>query len=148
MTLIYVLLAVLFFLWFRLFRTVSKLSKYQNFKSNVILRLAMESDMKKVTEAEKRTEDFLNIYPDAYIHDAPDDAQFYEEEIIRKISKAIDEEIYNEWIPKWSEIISATKLWDNFQIETSGPFDRAFDSQKIIKIIKEHREKHKEYIKK
>lgn len=141
MILIYVSLGVLLILWIQLYRTVLKLFKYQSFKSNVVLRVALEKDMKELADFEKAE---LGVEPETYA-DTFKNSHWKRDRIIEKISKAIDEEIDNEPIPNWPELINAINAEKFFQMEMSEPFQRAFG--RPSEIIQRHKERNKEYIK-
>ncbi|MDO8589975.1 MAG: hypothetical protein Q7R69_01760 [bacterium] len=102
--------------------------------------------MENLKKAEELNLALLKRYHDDALSDLMDTDDYtsiYEDEIIRKISEAIDEEIDSEYIPEWPELMTAIK--NSFQFETSMPLSKAFDPQRIIE---RHKERNREYIKK
>ena len=128
MTLIHVLFGILIIGNFILYRMITRMIKYQNFKSNVILRLTLKDEMDKLAKFERSDLDSSGI----------------RDGIVKKISEAIDEEIDNEPIWNWTNLITAIRAEGFFQTELSEPFHRAFYPSEIIK---RHEERNKEYIK-
>ncbi|MBM2817952.1 MAG: hypothetical protein HW401_542 [Parcubacteria group bacterium] len=142
MIIIYIIFTVLFIVNFIFYRKITRMLKYQNFKSNTILRLALQDDMEKFTSLEKAT---LNTKNDHPFSSPESNAEIRKrDEIVEKISKAIDDEIDNEPIWNWKELMTAIKSERFFQTELSEPFHRAFYPSEIIK---RHKERNKEYIK-
>lgn len=139
MTIVYVLLGAVILQLFLLYRMITRMIKYQNFKSNVILRLALKDDMEELT---KREQFDLDNVGEGFMESA---APSKRAEIVEKISRAIDEEIDNEYIWNWKELITAIRAEEFFRTELSEPFHRAFNPHEIIK---RHNERNKEYIKK
>lgn len=129
MTLVYILLSLLFLGLFIFYRVLTRMIKYQNFKSNVILRLALKEEMEQLAKLEDSDLDYTRMG--------------YRDDIVKKISKAIDEEIDNTLIEDWRELITAIRASGFFQTELSEPFHRAFYPTEIVK---RHNERNKEFI--
>lgn len=123
MTIIYILIAALFISPFILYRMLVRMVKYQNFKSNVYMRVALEKDFKEYKKLEEAT--------------------WKRDEIVKKISKAIDDEIDESPIWDWDDITTAINAETFFRMELSEPFHRAFSSKEIIE---RHKERNKEFI--
>jgi len=134
----YILFGILIIGGFLLYRMITRMIKYQNFKSNVILRIALEKDMKELAEREQF--DLDNIGEGIESATSPK-----LDEIIIKISKAIDEEIDSSPMWDWKDLIIAIRAEEYFRNELSDPFSRAFYPKEIIK---RHLERNKEYLKK
>lgn len=72
-----------------------------------------------------------------------DEPTWKRDQIIEKISKAIDDEIDESPIWDWNDITTAINAERFFRMELSEPFHRAFSSKEIIE---RHKERNKEYI--
>lgn len=123
-----------------LYRMIVKMAKYQNFKSNVLIRLALSDDFKvlKTVSEEKHEIDDAD-----YLRIGCEHEKQIIDKIKEKINTAIDEELDND--SSWEDALTAINAEIQFfHTDNSYPFYQIFDRE----IIKRFNERNKKTIKK
>lgn len=113
----YIIIFLIIISQFILYKTVYRLIRFQNLKSNVYFRVALEKKFKEYEESDES----------AHVRD----------EIVDKLSKALDMEIDNNNISDWNDIFTALNAERFFQINSSEPMNRAFDVDEVRSRCKE-----------
>ncbi len=113
----YVIILLLVVSQFILYRTIYRTIRFQNLKSNAYFRVALERDF----------EEYKKLEEPAWKRD----------EIVKKISIAIDDEIDSLNTFEWNDIFTAINAEGFFRIDMSDPMSRAFDVDEIRKRCKE-----------
>lgn len=123
-----------------LYRMIVKMAKYQNFKSNILMRLALSENFKSLNEAEAK---FYEIDDPDWMKISSEDKHRILDEIKQKINVAIDEELDND--SSWEDTLVAIKAEVQFfHVDNSYPFYQIFNQE----IIKRFNERNKKIVKK
>ncbi len=123
-----------------LYRMIIKMTKYQNFKSNVLMRLIISDNFKALKTA---SEEMYEIDDGDYIRMGSEHKNQILDEIKQKINAAIDEELDND--SSWEDAIVAINAEIRFfHVDNSYPFYQIFDRE----IINRFKERNKETAKK
>lgn len=118
---------------------VVRMIKYQNFKNNVSIRVALSEMFKEFEHYETE----MHTIDDAdWIKIGAEKKDDTLNKIKEKVNHAIDEELDND--SSWKETISAINIEQRFNhVDNSYPFYQIFDSE----MVKRHNERNKEAIK-
>ena len=123
-----------------LYKMMVKITKYQNFKSNVLMRLVLSGNFKSL---DKTSKEFCEIDDPDWMEARAKDKNEILDRIKQKINMAIDEELDND--SNWGDTLSAINYeLQSFHADNSYPFYQIFDRE----IIKRFNERNKETIKK
>lgn len=121
-------------------RMIVRMAKYQNFKNNVLARLALSELFK---EFEYYGEEMHKIDDADWMRIGMEKKEETLKKIKEKISTAIDEELDND--SDWKDTLVAINAEQRFfHVDNSYPFYQIFDNE----IIKRFNERNKEVVKK